>query len=88
MGVSYSALILAACQICGESNALVFREAAAAGVARATFVSVADYKLPGKLPMADSRRLAYFVDTTSRWHNLTSKNNRKDHLITPVKILS
>jgi uncharacterized protein YbjT (DUF2867 family) len=33
-------------KICGESNALIFREAAAAGVARASFISVADYKLP------------------------------------------
>jgi len=34
-------------QICGESNALIFREAAKVGVARAAFISVADYKLPG-----------------------------------------
>jgi uncharacterized protein YbjT (DUF2867 family) len=33
-------------KICGESNATVFREAAAAGVERAAFISVHDYRLP------------------------------------------
>ena len=34
-------------QICGEANILVFREAAAAGLQRAAFVSVHDYNVPG-----------------------------------------
>lgn len=42
-------VIVSIMQICGESNATVFREAAKAGVARAAFISVADLKLPGKL---------------------------------------
>ena len=34
--------------MCGESNATIFREAAKAGVARASFISAADLKFPGK----------------------------------------
>ena len=34
-------------QICGDASVTVFREAASAGVARAAFVSVHDYKAPG-----------------------------------------
>ncbi len=36
-----------AAQICGDASVTVFREAASAGVARAAFVSVHDYKFPG-----------------------------------------
>jgi hypothetical protein len=36
-----------AAQICGDASVAVFREAASAGVARAAFVSVHDYKFPG-----------------------------------------
>ena len=35
-------------KICGDSNITVFNEAAKAGVSRAAFISVHDYKLPGK----------------------------------------
>ena len=45
-GSACSALL----QICGESNTLVFTEAAAAGVARAVFISVHDYNVPGEVP--------------------------------------
>ena len=34
-------------KICGDSNITVFTEAAKAGVARAAFISVHDYNLPG-----------------------------------------
>ena len=44
--LSSSGLLVFA-QICGESNCLVFREAAAAGLQRAAFVSVHDYNVPG-----------------------------------------
>ena len=46
--------------MCGESNATIFREAAAAGVERATFVSVHDYGFPGR-PLLFVRRLAFVV---------------------------
>lgn len=35
-------------KICGDSNITVFNEAAKAGVARAAFISVHEYGLPGK----------------------------------------
>ena len=35
-------------QICGDASVTVFREAASAGVARAAFISVHDYKPPGQ----------------------------------------
>lgn len=38
-------------QICGDSNITVFNEAAEAGVSRAAFISVHDYKLPGADPI-------------------------------------
>ena len=43
-----SSTMQAMLQICGESNVTVFNEAAAAGVARAAFVSVHDYNVPGE----------------------------------------
>ena len=36
-------------QICGDSNILVINEAAEAGVPRAAFISVHDYKFPSAL---------------------------------------
>lgn len=50
-------------QICGESNATIFREAKAAGVARATFISVMDYKVPGRRPKQNSAAFALFTFT-------------------------
>lgn len=35
-------------QICGDASVTVFTEAAKAGVARAAFISVHDYKFPGR----------------------------------------
>lgn len=40
-------VVLLLLQICGDASVVVFQEAAKAGVARAAFISVHDYKFPG-----------------------------------------
>lgn len=57
-------------QVCGESNATIFREAAAAGVARAAFISVADYRLPGK-SILSTPQLDYWLKLPSRFTDPT-----------------
>ena len=54
-------------QICGDSNILVINEAAEAGVPRAAFISVHDYKFPSALSTPSPLTLANLQGERSDW---------------------